>query len=247
MTLATPRSQTPTHRLSPRGFVRGLGVGTAAAAFGPSLAIARPLAPERAPAAAAHEIVRLSSNENPYGPSPAAFDAMREAFDLAWRYPDEAADALVADVAALHAVPADHVILGDGSSEILKLAAAAYTGPDRSCVTAEPTFEAIGQYALAAGARAGLADQEHTERSRRLNRETRLHVAAELGRLECPAIPFQANFVMADLGRDAGPVIAALAQRGVQVGRRFPTMPETSGSPSARAPRWRPSSKRSRP
>ena len=138
--------------LTRRGFTQLLGLGVASAALRPTLPLAEaaPLAPE----AAASGVVRLSSNENPYGPSPAAFDAMRKAFDLAWRYPDEAADALVSDIARLHGVTDDHVLLGDGSSEILKLCAAAFTGPGRSVVMADPTFEAIARYAQAAGGEA---------------------------------------------------------------------------------------------
>jgi len=67
-------------------------------------------------------------------------------------------------------------------------------------------------------------------------RETRSTVASALGALGCPVIPTETNFVMAALGRDAGPVIEALGERGVQVGRRFPSMPKhlrvTLGTPS---------------
>jgi histidinol-phosphate aminotransferase len=102
-----------------------------------------------APQAPAHTPIRLSANENPYGPSPLALDAMRDAMRLAWRYPDEAADALVSAIARLHSVSSDQVILGDGSSEILKLAAAAFTDSSRKLVIADPTFEAIAYYARA--------------------------------------------------------------------------------------------------
>ena len=135
--------------LSRRGFVQILGTGAAAAALRPQLSAALRLA--EGPAAASG-VVRLSSNENPYGPSPAAFNAMRKSFDLVWRYPDEAVDALMADLAKLHGVASDQILLGAGSTQILKLAAAAFTGPGRSLVMAEPTFEAIGHYAKAAGA-----------------------------------------------------------------------------------------------
>src|SRR5207302_610983 len=93
-----------------------------------------------------------NANENPYGPSPAAIGAMRDAFGMSSRYPDDEADALVADIAKLHGVSAEEVILGDGSSEILKLVAAAYTSPSRPVVIADPTFEAIVHYAKASGA-----------------------------------------------------------------------------------------------
>ena len=43
------------------------------------------------------------------------------------------------------------MLLGNGSSEILKLCAAAFTGPGRPVVMAAPTFEAIGRYTRAAG------------------------------------------------------------------------------------------------
>jgi histidinol-phosphate aminotransferase len=99
-------------------------------------------------------VVRLSSNENPYGPSPAAFDAMRGAFDLAWRYPDEHAEALAEDLARLHGVDAAQVLLGAGSSEILVLAAVAFTSPGRPVVAAEPTFEALPHHVRSHGAEA---------------------------------------------------------------------------------------------
>ena len=96
--------------------------------------------------------VRLSANENPYGPSPAALRAMQEAFSSAWRYPDEATDALVADLARLHGLAKESFLVGDGSSEILKLAASAFTGAGRKLAMAEPSFEAIGIHAKVHGA-----------------------------------------------------------------------------------------------
>jgi histidinol-phosphate aminotransferase len=144
--------------LTRRGFTQVLGFGAAAAVLRPLLpsADALPLVAKTAKAAAAHDaasaIVRISSNENPYGPSPAAFEAMRRAFDVAWRYPDEAADELAGDLAKLHGVSRDHILLGAGSSEILKLCAAAFTGPGKAAVTADPTFEALARYAKVGGA-----------------------------------------------------------------------------------------------
>jgi len=97
-------------------------------------------------------IVRLSSNENPYGPSPAALKAMTDGFSLAWRYPDEYADMLADELARMHGVPVDQVLLGDGSGEILKLCAATFTSRDKKLVIANPTFEAIARHAGVAGA-----------------------------------------------------------------------------------------------
>jgi histidinol-phosphate aminotransferase len=134
--------------LSRRAFARVAGAGAAAAVLPPLISL-RPLFAATTPQNA---IVRLSANENPYGPPQAAIEAMKEAFAKAWRYPDESQDALIDAIAKSHAVSRDQVLLGDGSSEILKLAAATLTGPSRKLVMASPTFEAIGSYARAAGA-----------------------------------------------------------------------------------------------
>jgi histidinol-phosphate aminotransferase len=77
---------------------------------------------------------------------------MTDGFSLAWRYPDEYADMLCDEIARLHNVPADQILLGDGSGEILKLSAAAFTGRDKKIVVANPTFEAIGRHAGVANA-----------------------------------------------------------------------------------------------
>lgn len=351
--------------ISRRRFAGILGAGLASAALRPAaLAAMTTVAPRPQPVPAAlpetDGVVRLSSNENPYGPPPAAFDAMRRAFDRVWRYPDEAADELAADLARLHGAAADRVLLGNGSGEILKLCAAAFTGPGRPLVMADPTFEAIGRYARAAGAevvkvpltadhrhdlapmleaapgagliyicnpnnptgtvtpdlaaflgrvpagtavlvdeayhhyadgggyeslmalaaqpaspsnlivartfskiygmaglrcgyalarpetlerlrfhqawdtlniqvlaaaRASLGETAYLEESRRRNRATREWTAAELAGRGHAVLPTQTNFLMADLGRDVGPVIEALRSRRVEVGRKFPALP----------------------
>jgi histidinol-phosphate aminotransferase len=74
-------------------------------------------------------LVRLNSNENPYGPSRLALKAVTDAFSLVWRYPDEHADALIDALAKINAVPREQIVLGDGSGEILKVCASAFTGP----------------------------------------------------------------------------------------------------------------------
>ncbi|HET9712055.1 MAG TPA: aminotransferase class I/II-fold pyridoxal phosphate-dependent enzyme, partial [Pyrinomonadaceae bacterium] len=130
--------------LSRRNFSKMIGVGAAYAALGSK---ARAFTPD-----AASNIVRLSSNENPYGPSPAALKAMTDGFSLTWRYPDEYADMLAEELARGHGVPVEQVLLGDGSGEILKLCAAAFTGRDKKIVIANPTFEAVARHAGVANA-----------------------------------------------------------------------------------------------
>src|SRR4026209_1923720 len=126
--------------LSRRSFSKIIGVSAAFAAL-------RPAEVKASWPNAAASVVRLSSNESPYGPSPAALKAMTDGFSLAWRYPDEHADMLADELARLHSVPVDQILLGDGSGEILKLSAAAFTSKDRKLVIPNPTFEAIARHA----------------------------------------------------------------------------------------------------
>lgn len=115
-------------RLSRRSFAVLVGAGAAAAATLPSIL------------AASSKTILLNSNENPYGPSPGAMQAMRDAMAEAFRYPDDAEEALGEAVAKVHGVPREQVLLGNGSSDILRLAATAFGS---RLVTAEPTFEAL--------------------------------------------------------------------------------------------------------
>ncbi|MFO7542618.1 MAG: histidinol-phosphate transaminase [Thiobacillus sp.] len=65
-------------------------------------------------------LVKLNTNENPYGPSPRVLDAVRaEAADTLRLYPDPGSDRLRAAIAALHGVNADEVFVGNGSDEVL--------------------------------------------------------------------------------------------------------------------------------
>ena len=130
-------------QLSRRSFTQLLTAAAAAAAV-PAHVVAREALPLT--------LVRLSANENPFGPSPAALASMRDAFPLACRYPDDEAEALVAEIARLHGVPASQILIGAGSGEILRVAALAFTSPRRHLVTADPTFEALGQHARSVGA-----------------------------------------------------------------------------------------------
>ena len=136
--------------LSRRGFAKVLGAGAAYAALNPSFA--RTLPGLSSAKTATPVVVRLNSNENPYGPSPLAVRAMTDAVNLAWRYPDEHETALINALAKLNNVAADQILLGNGSGEVLKIAAATFTGPAKKLVTAVPTFEAILSHAAVAGA-----------------------------------------------------------------------------------------------
>jgi len=311
-----------------------------------------------------------------------AAKAMANAFDLAWRYPDEHAEVLIDMLAKHNGVKTEQILLGDGSGEILKLCASAFTGsmtndrqpielarptrgpaltfvPGRGrLIVADPTFEAILNHARIsraevvkvpltktyahdlkrmstvaregliyicnpnnptasitlkrdvrecitktpkstmilvdeayhhyadsadyesvipmvkdhpnlivartfskiygmAGLRLGycvaqpetikrmrphqtwdsvnlmalsaaiasLNDPEQVPNGHRLNAETKQFVIDEIGRLGYTNIPSQANFVMIDVRRPVQPLIKALRDRSVQVGRLFPALP----------------------
>ena len=145
----------PTHPLSRRQFASSLGLGllarpTPAAAQAP--AVSPPAAP--APATGAPSLIGLDSNENPYGPSPRALAAMTRAQGAAARYPDAKEQQLAEALARLHGVAPEQIVLGCGSGEILKMADAAFLGPGKTVLAAEPTFEAVFDYAVATKAEA---------------------------------------------------------------------------------------------
>ncbi len=138
-----------THSISRRHFAHLLGIGAAAAIVRPRITIAA----EQPPKTKSTGIVRLSANENPYGPSAKAHEAMKNAHPLSNRYPDEANDVLIDKIAKINNVSRDQIVLGDGSGEILKICAETFTGPTQGkLIAADPTFEAILEYSKANGA-----------------------------------------------------------------------------------------------
>ncbi len=347
-----------TMSVSRRRFAQLLGAGAAAVVVRPSLSFAKPTQAITTPLAEGG-VVRLSANENPYGPSSKALQAMTDSFGLASRYPDEHNNVLIDKVAKLNGVSHDQILLGDGSGEILKLCAETFTGPQNGkLVAADPTFEAILKNASANGAEvikvpltssfahdlpkmlatakggliyvcnpnnptasitpkselrdfiaktpadttilvdeayfhyadspdyesviplveehpnlivsrtfskiygmaglrcgycvaqketvermrgnqmwdsvncmalaaatASLDDPDHVPTGQRLNRESKTFVISELDKMGYKQIPSQANFIMFDCKRPVVPLIQAMKQRNVHVGRLFPALP----------------------
>jgi len=341
--------------LTRRSLGKLLGVTAGAALLEsrfPSAASAGTPAPQAGP-------IRLSANENPYGPCAASLKALSASAADAARYPGAIEHALREAIAKHHGVPKECIVLGGGSSEILRMADAAFVPPGKSLVAAEPTFEAVLSYCKAtrgeaikvpltadhrhdlakmasacgahtgmayvcnpnnptgtivggdelaafldrvpkscvvlvdeayhhfvespsyrsvvelaarrdnvivartfskiygmAGMRlgygvasranaallethtcwdntsqsalamglAGLADPNVVADQRRKLNDARRWLCAELERDGRRYIPSEANFVMIDVGTDVAPVIQAFAARGIQVGRKFPSM-----------------------
>lgn len=84
--------------------------------------------------------IKLASNENPLGPSPKALAVLAEAAVSLNRYPDGGAQRLRAVLAERHKLTPDHVILGNGSDEILGFLARAFLAPGDEAVMADQTF-----------------------------------------------------------------------------------------------------------
>lgn len=94
-------------------------------------------------------MIRLDTNESAYGPSPRAMAALRTA---AARQKADLNEAVRHAIAAHHAVTPDHVVVGCGPGEILRMAADAFTGPGRNVIVSLPTFDVLGAAARRAGA-----------------------------------------------------------------------------------------------
>lgn len=96
--------------------------------------------------------IRLDSNENPNGPGETALNAIQSMFGEASRYPDNPAEELRAAIAKHHRVQDENVILGCGSTEILRMACYTYLGAKRPLVTSEPCYEDPSVHAQKLGA-----------------------------------------------------------------------------------------------
>tara|TARA_R110002049_G_scaffold65094_4_gene171059 strand:+ start:433 stop:1515 length:1083 start_codon:yes stop_codon:yes gene_type:complete len=97
-------------------------------------------------------VVKLSSNENPLGPSPAAVEAYRRAaYDL-HRYPSSDHSALRTAIGDVLGLDAGRIICGAGSDEIIAFLCQAYAGPGTEVVHTEHGFAMYRISALAAGA-----------------------------------------------------------------------------------------------
>jgi histidinol-phosphate aminotransferase len=132
--------------ISRRSFAGTLGLAAGAALLDTPLARTAEAAARRPRPEGA---LLLNANENPYGPSAKALQAFSEAAKIANRYPDALEDAMRAAIVKHHGVASDQVVLGCGSSEILQMADLAFSGPSLKVVAAEPTFEAVLEYAKA--------------------------------------------------------------------------------------------------
>jgi histidinol-phosphate aminotransferase len=85
-------------------------------------------------------IIKLASNENPFGPSPRAVEAATRALAQGQLYPDGACIALRNKLAARHRLSPSQFICGNGSNEIIELVCHAFLGPGDEAVMGEMAF-----------------------------------------------------------------------------------------------------------
>lgn len=106
-----------------------------------------PVPVEKAP-----EIIRLDSNENPFGPSPLATEAIQSAAMRANRYPEDGCTELRRKLAEHHEVPIEQVLVTAGSTELLALLCQTLLAPGFNAVTSERSFIVYGMAVHATGA-----------------------------------------------------------------------------------------------
>ncbi|CAB3763913.1 histidinol-phosphate transaminase [Paraburkholderia solisilvae] len=98
-------------------------------------------------------IIKLASNENPLGMPESAQRAMARAASELGRYPDSNAFELKEALSAYYGVPADWITLGNGSNDILELAAHAFVEKGQSVVYSQYAFAIYALAAQGVGAR----------------------------------------------------------------------------------------------
>jgi histidinol-phosphate aminotransferase len=122
-----------------------------------ALAAIAPYEPGMTPARARRrfgplDYVKLSSNENPFGPSPRAIAAAAEALGAANLYPDSTSGALRAALGGRLGVSIDRLAVGPGSEALIDYFFRAYLSPGEALLLSRPTFPSYEIFARSAGA-----------------------------------------------------------------------------------------------
>ncbi len=316
-----------TMSVSRRKFAQLLGAGAAATLVRPRLSFAKPTQPNTTSSTAGGTVVRLSANENPYGPSPKGLQAITDSFDGSGeilklcaetftgqqRGPLIAADptfeAILKNAAANGAEVVKVPLTNSFVHDLPKMLTAARGGliyvcnpnnptasitpkdelrdfiaktpretmilvdeayfhyadsPDYEsvitltkdhpslilsrtfskiygmaglrcgyCVAQKETIDRMRPYQMwdsvnimaLAAASASLDDPDQVPNGQRLNSEAKMFVTSELARAGYKTIPSQANFIMIDCRRPVVPLIKAMKEQNVHVGRLFPALP----------------------
>jgi histidinol-phosphate aminotransferase len=135
-----------------RSFVQSLGTGAAGLVVlersTGSLSAVQTIPPSSSPAAG---LIRIGSNENPYGPAASVLEAVNASAMDGNRYPGPVLQKLVTTIAAKFDLPPDHVMLSGGSGDILNAVVKAFTTKTKALVTGVPSYEQPVRTAQALG------------------------------------------------------------------------------------------------
>ncbi|HDP16441.1 MAG TPA: histidinol-phosphate transaminase [Candidatus Omnitrophica bacterium] len=99
------------------------------------------------------DVIKLASNENPFGPSPKAIAAMKKYLVNVNRYPESGCFYLRQALSKKLKVKPENLIFGNGSDELIILALRAFVGEGDEVVVADPTFLIYGIASGVQGAR----------------------------------------------------------------------------------------------
>jgi histidinol-phosphate aminotransferase len=130
-------------------------------------------------------VLKLSSNENPFGPSPKAIDALRKSAHEMHRYPSTDHAVLRKAIAEVHGLWSDNIICGVGSDEIITFLCQAFAGVGDEVLYTEHGFAMYKISALAVGA----TPVEVAERNRVVNVDAILEAAGDKTKLVFIANP----------------------------------------------------------
>jgi histidinol-phosphate aminotransferase len=100
----------------------------------------------------AANIIKLASNENPLGPSPLAVKAIERALSDISRYPDGNGFDLKCALARRHGVDMAQIVLGNGSNDVLELAARVFLGAEYEAIYSQHAFAVYALVTQAVGA-----------------------------------------------------------------------------------------------
>jgi histidinol-phosphate aminotransferase len=107
---------------------------------------------KRVPSEPQSRLIKLNSNENPFGPSPRAIEAMQSALAAANSYPDDDCAELRRKLGMHHDVPAEQVLVTAGSTAMLGLLCQTMLAPGLNAVTSERSFVLYSMVVHAVGA-----------------------------------------------------------------------------------------------
>ncbi len=156
-------------------------------------------------------LIKLNTNENPYPPSERVLAATRAAVDdRLRRYPNPTSQLLRERLARLHGCRPEHILIGNGSDELLALAVRAFVEPEAGSKTLsaatvqyfDPSYSLYPVLAAIHGARVNpvpLAPEFHLPRVTGRGREKRWDAGAALSLVTTPNAPGGRGFATAEL------------------------------------------------